>query len=115
LLLVRRVRWGLQVCEHMCDRVGPGPVAGEAEVAAAARRHEVGGGAEQSQPQAFGLPAAGGPGQGELGLKGTISEAELHLIKQRMWNGRIGKARRGELAVPPAGGLSAPPGRSGRA
>ena len=35
-----------------------------------------------------------------LGLKGTISEAELHLIKQRMWNGRIGKARRGELAVP---------------
>ncbi|MEU5431650.1 recombinase family protein [Streptomyces olivoreticuli] len=35
-----------------------------------------------------------------LGLKGTISEAELHLIKQRMWNGRIGKARRGELAMP---------------
>jgi DNA invertase Pin-like site-specific DNA recombinase len=32
-----------------------------------------------------------------LGLKGTISEAELHLIKQRMWNGRINKARRGEL------------------
>src|SRR5262249_41533644 len=35
-----------------------------------------------------------------LGLKGTISEAELHLIKQRMWNGRLNKARRGELAVP---------------
>ncbi|WP_367318172.1 recombinase family protein [Streptomyces sp. HUAS ZL42] len=35
-----------------------------------------------------------------LGLKGTIGEAELHLIKQRMWNGRITKARRGELAVP---------------
>src|SRR5436190_16655967 len=35
-----------------------------------------------------------------LGLKGTISEAELHLIKQRMWSGRIAKARRGELAVP---------------
>ncbi|WP_329327344.1 recombinase family protein [Streptomyces mirabilis] len=35
-----------------------------------------------------------------LGLKGTISEAELHLIKQRMWKGRSGKARRGELAVP---------------
>ncbi|WP_306978859.1 recombinase family protein [Streptomyces canus] len=32
-----------------------------------------------------------------LGLQGTISEAELHLIKQRMWNGRIA---RGELAVP---------------
>jgi DNA invertase Pin-like site-specific DNA recombinase len=35
-----------------------------------------------------------------LGLKGTISEAELHLIKQRMWSGRMAKARRGELAVP---------------
>ncbi|WP_260859924.1 hypothetical protein [Streptomyces cupreus] len=35
-----------------------------------------------------------------LGLKGTISEPELHLIKQRMWNGRIAKAHRGELAVP---------------
>jgi DNA invertase Pin-like site-specific DNA recombinase len=34
-----------------------------------------------------------------LGLKGTISEAELYLIKQRMWSGRISKARRGELAV----------------
>jgi DNA invertase Pin-like site-specific DNA recombinase len=35
-----------------------------------------------------------------LGLKGTISEAELHLIKQRMWAGRLAKAQRGELAVP---------------
>jgi DNA invertase Pin-like site-specific DNA recombinase len=35
-----------------------------------------------------------------LGLKGTVSEAELHLIKQRMWSGRIAKARRGQLAVP---------------
>ena len=40
-----------------------------------------------------------------LGLKGTISEAELHLIKQRMWSGRIAKARRGELAVPLPAGL----------
>jgi len=39
-----------------------------------------------------------------LGLKGTISEAELYLIRQRMWSGRMAKARRGELAVPlPAG------------
>ncbi|MBB5109655.1 recombinase family protein [Streptomyces spectabilis] len=35
-----------------------------------------------------------------LGLKGTVSEAELYLIKQRLWNGRISKARRGELVVP---------------
>ncbi|WP_435848512.1 recombinase family protein [Streptomyces javensis] len=35
-----------------------------------------------------------------LGLKGTMAEAELHLIKQRMQAGRVNKARRGELAVP---------------
>jgi DNA invertase Pin-like site-specific DNA recombinase/DNA-binding MarR family transcriptional regulator len=46
-----------------------------------------------------------------LGLKGTISEAELHLIRQRMWSGRIAKARRGELAVPlPAGFARRPSG-----
>jgi DNA invertase Pin-like site-specific DNA recombinase len=46
-----------------------------------------------------------------LGLKGTISEAELHLIRQRMWGGRIAKARRGELAVPlPAGFARRPSG-----
>src|SRR5229473_1930177 len=39
-----------------------------------------------------------------LGLKGTITEAGLHLIKQRMASGRLAKASRGELAVPlPAG------------
>ena len=46
-----------------------------------------------------------------LGLKGTISEAELHLIKQRMWTGRLAKARRGELAVPlPSGVVRRPSG-----
>lgn len=32
-----------------------------------------------------------------LGLKGTMSEAELHIIKARMLEGRRAKARRGEL------------------
>jgi len=32
-----------------------------------------------------------------LGLKGTMSEAELHILKQRMLEGRNAKARRGEL------------------
>lgn len=32
-----------------------------------------------------------------LGLKGTMSEAELHILKQRMNQGRLNKARRGEL------------------
>jgi DNA invertase Pin-like site-specific DNA recombinase len=37
-----------------------------------------------------------------LGLKGTMSEAELHILKARMLEGRMAKARRGELgrAVP---------------
>jgi len=32
-----------------------------------------------------------------LGLKGTLSEAELHVLHQRMHQGRLNKARRGEL------------------
>lgn len=35
-----------------------------------------------------------------LGLKGTMSEAELHLIKQRMYQGKLQKARRGALSFP---------------
>jgi DNA invertase Pin-like site-specific DNA recombinase len=33
-----------------------------------------------------------------LGLKGTMSEAELHIIRQRMHQGKLSKARRGDLA-----------------
>lgn len=55
------------------------------------------------------------PGQSNdrllLGLKGTMSEAELHILKQRMEQGRLNKARRGELAVPvPSGYLRRPSG-----
>jgi DNA invertase Pin-like site-specific DNA recombinase len=35
-----------------------------------------------------------------LGLKGTMSEAELHVLKARLQGGIINKARRGELFVP---------------
>ena len=46
-----------------------------------------------------------------LGLKGTMTEVELHLIKQRMASGRLAKASRGELAVPlPAGYVRQPSG-----
>ena len=34
-----------------------------------------------------------------LGLKGTLSEAELHFLKHRMIGGRRNKARRGELRI----------------
>src|SRR6201993_4071984 len=35
-----------------------------------------------------------------LGLKGTLSEAELHVIKARLQGGILNKARRGELESP---------------
>src|ERR1700684_367552 len=46
-----------------------------------------------------------------LGLKGTMSEAELHILKARMLEGRRSKARRGELGKPlPMGYLRRPSG-----
>ncbi|MGW2188392.1 recombinase family protein, partial [Streptomyces sp. NPDC001719] len=56
-----------------------------------------------------------------LGLKGTISEAELRLIKQRLWNGRISKGPPRRARGAPARRLSPPahrrdrcrPGRTG--
>lgn len=41
-----------------------------------------------------------------LGLKGTFSEAELHVIKSRMRGGIVNKARRGELKMPMPVGLT---------
>lgn len=39
-----------------------------------------------------------------LGLKGTMSEAELHLLRARLLGGQLNKARRGELWIrPPLG------------
>src|SRR5829696_9429883 len=35
-----------------------------------------------------------------LGLKGTMSEAELHFIRARLRGGQLSKARRGELPMP---------------
>jgi DNA invertase Pin-like site-specific DNA recombinase len=40
-----------------------------------------------------------------LGLKGTMSEAELHFIRARLQGGILSKARRGELQVPLPVGL----------
>ncbi len=46
-----------------------------------------------------------------LGLKGTMSEHELYLIRQRMLSGKLAKAERGELAVPlPIGYVRRPSG-----
>ncbi|MCP4900715.1 MAG: recombinase family protein [bacterium] len=35
-----------------------------------------------------------------LGLKGTMSEAELHMLRSRLHGGLINKAKRGELRIP---------------
>ncbi len=47
-----------------------------------------------------------------LGLKGTMSEAELHFIRARLQGGILSKARRGELIVPlPVGLVYDPAGK----
>ena len=47
-----------------------------------------------------------------LGLKGTMSEAELHVLKARLVGGMLNKARRGELQSPlPVGFVYDPEGR----
>src|SRR5215467_411791 len=47
-----------------------------------------------------------------LGLKGTMSEAELHLLKQRLYQGCLSKARRGELTFAlPTGYIWGPDGQ----
>ncbi|MEW6734711.1 MAG: recombinase family protein [Acidobacteriota bacterium] len=46
-----------------------------------------------------------------LGLKGTMSEAELHIIKQRLYQGKLNKARRGEIIhILPIGYIRRPNG-----
>jgi DNA invertase Pin-like site-specific DNA recombinase len=46
-----------------------------------------------------------------LGLKGTMSEAELHVLKTRLLEGKLNKARRGALPFdPPIGYLRRPSG-----
>ncbi len=46
-----------------------------------------------------------------LGLKGTMSEAELYVLKDRMYKGKLNKARRGELYhLPPIGYIKLPSG-----
>ena len=52
-----------------------------------------------------------------LGLRGMMSEAELHVLKSRMHQGKLNKARRGELFTcvpvgyvrPPGGGIALDP------
>jgi DNA invertase Pin-like site-specific DNA recombinase len=46
-----------------------------------------------------------------LGLKGIMSEAELHFLRLRMHEGRLNKARRGELFNHPPIGYVREPGR----
>src|SRR4051812_33886117 len=47
-----------------------------------------------------------------LGLTGMMSEAELHVLKGRMYQGKLNKARRGELVVSaPAGYVKHPSGQ----
>jgi DNA invertase Pin-like site-specific DNA recombinase len=50
-----------------------------------------------------------------LGMKGTMSEAELHFLRQRLYHGRLNKARRGELfTLVPTGYIRLPGDRLAR-
>ena len=49
-----------------------------------------------------------------LGLHGMMSEAELHILKERMYQGKLNKARRGELWACPRSATSGSPRASGR-
>jgi DNA invertase Pin-like site-specific DNA recombinase len=50
-----------------------------------------------------------------LGLKGTMSEAELHLIRSRLYQGLLNKARKGEVYNhPPIGYVKLPTGEFAR-
>lgn len=44
-----------------------------------------------------------------LGLKGTMSEAELHFLRSRLWGGKLNKAQKGELVFCLPIGLSYSP------
>ena len=47
-----------------------------------------------------------------LGMKGTLSEAELHVLRARLTGGLLNKARRGELWIrPPLGFVADPAGK----
>ena len=48
-----------------------------------------------------------------LGLHGMMSEAELHILKERMYQGRLNKARRGALMGTPRSDTSGSPRASG--
>src|SRR5262249_6725473 len=55
-----------------------------------------------------------------LGLHGVMNEAELHVLKQRMYQGKLNEAPRGRVAPPPADRIRLRPGgrvghRPGRA
>jgi len=48
-----------------------------------------------------------------LGLKGTMSQAELHFMRARLWGGKLNKAKKGELHFPlPVGLTYDPEGRT---
>jgi hypothetical protein len=67
----------LEPCQGIGDHICPGPVPGESQVLAAGGGDELGGGGEQSQPQAAGLPETGLAGQGEHRQPGQEVEGEL--------------------------------------
>ena len=87
------------------DLGGPGPALGEAEPQVAAAADEAPGDREQAQPEAFGLPAAGGAGQGEhLGPGQQLAGQGGDLAPQLV----LGEALEGQVAQPGVLGAADP-------
>jgi hypothetical protein len=106
-------REGLQAGGRDGDLRGPGPAFGEAEPQAPAAPYEAAGDGEHAQAQAFGLPAAGGAGEGEqlrpgqqlAGQRDDLAP-ELVLSEPLQWQvpqpGVLGAADPVLAACPPA-------------
>lgn len=79
------------------DHIGPEPVAGEAEVAAAAGGDELGCGGEQPQPQVLGLLSACGAAQGGHRCRGRFgySLALRGVVQWRVAQPGVALGRRG--------------------
>jgi len=71
------VREGLQSFDRVGDHVGPRPVRREFQVPAAGCGDELGGGGEETDPQAAGLPEPDLAGQGEHRHPGEQVQGEL--------------------------------------
>ena len=87
----------MEPVQGIANHVGPGPVLGQAEIAAPAGGNELGGGGERPKPQAAG-PPAGLAGQGEQGhpgqqIQGDLDDLQSDLVLCGVMEGEVAQTR----------------------